>query len=306
MRAARPNATAGAMSVKKNHCSKPRARRHPVRGGARRRRPRAAAGPGRAGAPVRSRPAQARRPPRRTRRAARPAGHPPAAGVLDRPARLRPRPAHRRARRQPARPRPAHRLLRDVRPRAQHHPLDRPRAGRPAALRGLGTDRRRDGRQAPPRRRPLARRPAHHRPGRRAGDEERAVPHLVGRPPRDGARPRHEAVPPLHRGDLEIAYEALEITGETDQTVFVYTTEPGSASEQAIRLLASWTAPGTTDGTTDRADSGGAEDAWNRRLGWPGRSSWARPLPECAGRPAQRDSPRGAPGWWYRGWQRAR
>jgi transcriptional regulator with XRE-family HTH domain len=49
-------------------------------------------------------------------------------------------------------------------------------------------------------------------------------------------RYRHPVV-----GDLTITYQSLMITGEDDQELVVYTTEPGSASETAIRLLADWT-----------------------------------------------------------------
>jgi transcriptional regulator with XRE-family HTH domain len=39
-------------------------------------------------------------------------------------------------------------------------------------------------------------------------------------------------------GRLDIQYEALEVAGEQDQTVFIYTTEPGSESEAKLRTLA--------------------------------------------------------------------
>jgi transcriptional regulator with XRE-family HTH domain len=42
-------------------------------------------------------------------------------------------------------------------------------------------------------------------------------------------------------GELVVAYEALPIADAADQTLFVYTAEPGSASERALALLASWT-----------------------------------------------------------------
>ncbi|GGG60222.1 transcriptional regulator [Kocuria dechangensis] len=41
-------------------------------------------------------------------------------------------------------------------------------------------------------------------------------------------------------GHLDIRYEALEVTGEPDQTLFIYTTEPGSHSEAKLRTLAAW------------------------------------------------------------------
>jgi transcriptional regulator with XRE-family HTH domain len=42
-------------------------------------------------------------------------------------------------------------------------------------------------------------------------------------------------------GDLTLAFEAFTPTGEPDLTLGLYTVEPGSPSEQALRLLASWT-----------------------------------------------------------------
>lgn len=41
-------------------------------------------------------------------------------------------------------------------------------------------------------------------------------------------------------GHIDIRYEALEVTGEPDQTLFIYTTEPGSESEAKLRTLAGW------------------------------------------------------------------
>ncbi|WTW91970.1 helix-turn-helix transcriptional regulator [Streptomycetaceae bacterium NBC_01309] len=43
-------------------------------------------------------------------------------------------------------------------------------------------------------------------------------------------------------GDLTLAYESLEMAAEPGLTVTVYTAEPGSASEEGLRLLASWAA----------------------------------------------------------------
>jgi transcriptional regulator with XRE-family HTH domain len=47
-------------------------------------------------------------------------------------------------------------------------------------------------------------------------------------------------------GDLTLDYEALTPSGEPDQILGIYTAEPGSPSEQALRLLASWTSAPTT------------------------------------------------------------
>jgi transcriptional regulator with XRE-family HTH domain len=47
-------------------------------------------------------------------------------------------------------------------------------------------------------------------------------------------------------GDLTLDYEALNPTGDPDQTLGLYTAEPGSPSEHALRLLASWTSEPVT------------------------------------------------------------
>jgi MmyB-like transcription regulator ligand binding domain len=43
-------------------------------------------------------------------------------------------------------------------------------------------------------------------------------------------------------GDLTLAYEALDLPGDNGQRIFVYTAEPQSSSQQALNLLASWSA----------------------------------------------------------------
>jgi hypothetical protein len=53
-------------------------------------------------------------------------------------------------------------------------------------------------------------------------------------------------------GNLDLSFEAMELPGE-DLTVLVYTAEAGSASQDALNLLASWAA--TVDDATT-ADSG--------------------------------------------------
>lgn len=47
-------------------------------------------------------------------------------------------------------------------------------------------------------------------------------------------------------GELDVHFETLSLPGEPSQTLYVYTTDPGSASEQSLALLASWarTVPG--------------------------------------------------------------
>ncbi|MET7451439.1 helix-turn-helix transcriptional regulator [Streptomyces sp. NPDC005574] len=53
----------------------------------------------------------------------------------------------------------------------------------------------------------------------------------------------HQAV-----GELTLAYEGLEMAAEPGLTLTVYTAEPGSPSEEGLRLLASWAA--TQEGRT--------------------------------------------------------
>ncbi|GAA3675494.1 helix-turn-helix transcriptional regulator [Arthrobacter ginkgonis] len=49
-------------------------------------------------------------------------------------------------------------------------------------------------------------------------------------------------------GDLSLQYETLDLPGDEGQTLFTFTAEPGSASENALAFLASWAAspPQTT------------------------------------------------------------
>jgi hypothetical protein len=49
-------------------------------------------------------------------------------------------------------------------------------------------------------------------------------------------RYRHPVV-----GTLTIDYQALQLPEDPEQTLFVYTAQPGSESAEALRLLASWT-----------------------------------------------------------------
>ena len=51
-------------------------------------------------------------------------------------------------------------------------------------------------------------------------------------------------------GDLTIAYEGLEMAAEPGLTLTIYTAEPGSPSEERMRLLASWAATQDTESTT--------------------------------------------------------
>lgn len=42
-------------------------------------------------------------------------------------------------------------------------------------------------------------------------------------------------------GPLVVQFESLTLPGDPDQTLFIYTTEPGTQSRQAMNLLSSWT-----------------------------------------------------------------
>ena len=50
-------------------------------------------------------------------------------------------------------------------------------------------------------------------------------------------RVRHPAV-----GDIELIYEVFDVSTDSDLRLIVYTTQPGSTSEDALKLLGSWTA----------------------------------------------------------------
>jgi MmyB-like transcription regulator ligand binding domain len=45
----------------------------------------------------------------------------------------------------------------------------------------------------------------------------------------------------------DLAYEGLEMAAEPGLTLTIYTAEPGSPSEEALRLLASWAASQEAD-----------------------------------------------------------
>jgi hypothetical protein len=56
-------------------------------------------------------------------------------------------------------------------------------------------------------------------------------------------------------GDLTLTFEMMELRADNGLTILTYTAEPGSKSEEALNLLASWTAtldPAETANVTDR------------------------------------------------------
>jgi MmyB-like transcription regulator ligand binding domain len=56
--------------------------------------------------------------------------------------------------------------------------------------------------------------------------------------PRTGVKRLHHPVV----GDLELTYEGLELPADPGLTMFVYSAEPGSPSDDGLKLLASWAA----------------------------------------------------------------
>jgi transcriptional regulator with XRE-family HTH domain len=55
-------------------------------------------------------------------------------------------------------------------------------------------------------------------------------------------------------GDLELTYEAMQLSADTDLTIFAYTAEPGTKSDQALQLLGSWAATPTQPDLTHTTD----------------------------------------------------
>lgn len=64
--------------------------------------------------------------------------------------------------------------------------------------------------------------------------------HRVHQRTHGSKRLRHPVV-----GELTVEYETLSPPGDPDTTLYVYTTEPGSPSRQAMNLLASWIGSGS-------------------------------------------------------------
>jgi hypothetical protein len=65
---------------------------------------------------------------------------------------------------------------------------------------------------------------------------------------RTGAKSLHH---PLV-GELSLSYEAMELPGDAGQRINIYTAEPGSPSEDALRLLASWSASQPVEASDQR------------------------------------------------------
>ena len=57
-------------------------------------------------------------------------------------------------------------------------------------------------------------------------------------------------------GELTLAYEAMELSADDGMTLSVYTAEPGSASQQALDILASWAASTSNDAAASAVGTG--------------------------------------------------
>ena len=53
---------------------------------------------------------------------------------------------------------------------------------------------------------------------------------------------RHQAAAPPVVGDLDLQYEVMELAADAGLRLAIFTAEPGSRSEEALNLLASWAA----------------------------------------------------------------
>ena len=72
-------------------------------------------------------------------------------------------------------------------------------------------------------------------------------------------------------GDLSLQYETLALPGDEGQTLFTFTAEPGSASENALAFLASWAA--SPSETTTTGGPAGGSTAPERSHAQPGRTT---------------------------------
>lgn len=80
--------------------------------------------------------------------------------------------------------------------------------------------------------------------------------HNVRRHGRGTKRFRHEVV-----GELTLAFEGLELAADPGLTLTVYAAEPGSPSEHALHLLASWAATDASAATNERQSPSSSSSA---------------------------------------------
>lgn len=57
-------------------------------------------------------------------------------------------------------------------------------------------------------------------------------------------------------GDMDLSFEALDVSTERGLQLIAFTAQPGSATEGALRLLASWAAPGPATTPSDPRSAG--------------------------------------------------
>ena len=74
---------------------------------------------------------------------------------------------------------------------------------------------------------------------------------------RTGAKRLHHPIV----GDLTLAFEAFELSADDGQRINVYTAEPGSPSEEALNLLASWTSTPAPVLTAEFGEAQGAGES---------------------------------------------
>nr|WP_329534926.1 hypothetical protein [Streptomyces sp. NBC_01450] len=127
----------------------------------------------------------------------------------------------------------------------EHGPLHVPRRRGPRSLRRLARHRPRDRGHAAPVCQPPSARPPARPAGRELSVADRDfrrwwAEHDVYQP-KYGSKRYHD---PLV-GDLTLGFEAFTPAGDPDQTLGLYTVEPGSPSENALHMLAGWTADST-------------------------------------------------------------
>ena len=80
-------------------------------------------------------------------------------------------------------------------------------------------------------------------PRRRAVDAKRGVPHRLGRAQRPAPPdPVRSMFTTQSSRMFSLTFEMLELRADAGLTLLTYTAEPGSRSEEALNLLASWTA----------------------------------------------------------------
>lgn len=72
-------------------------------------------------------------------------------------------------------------------------------------------------------------------------------------------------------GDLSLQFETLHLPGDEGQTLFTFTAEPGSESENALAFLASWAASPPPPATTGADPAGGSNVPDMRSNAQPGK-----------------------------------